>query len=367
MTKVTPLMRAAAGILSAALICTQVAAQDTPEDHPSLSEIVDAWLASPHADLSSESFTHWNEDGEIPGSCAVCHSSTGAVAYFRSDMAQPGILPHSVPTGTTVGCVVCHTSDAEKLQVVPFPSGVSVATFGPSVTCAVCHQGRASTQDVESAVSGLEEDVIASELSFTNVHYAPASATLMGGDVQGGYEYPGKSYKGQFMHVPEMSTCVDCHQPHTLEVALDDCTTCHKNIDGFADIRTSLADFDGNEDVLVGIAAPIAALHDRLGQAIQLYGIDIASAPIVYGAGSYPYFFNDSNADGVASDDEAAFPNRYQSWTPRLLKAAYNYQVVAKDKAIHMHNPHYALQLLYDSLESLSEQVEVDFSGLKRP
>ncbi|PJI84373.1 hypothetical protein BC777_3431 [Yoonia maricola] len=367
MPKMMSFTRAFATGMLTALVSSQAAAQDSPDDGPSLDEIVDAWLASPHADRSSEAFTHWHEESEIPGTCAVCHSSTGAVDYLLGEMSQPGVIDHSVPTGTSVDCVVCHTSAASELMAVPFPSGETVDTFEESAVCTVCHQGRTSTFDVETAVAGLEDDVIAGDLSFINIHYAPSAATLMGGDVRGGYEYDGKVYKGQFTHVPDMNGCVDCHRPHSLEVQLDNCTACHQGVTSFSDIRTTTTDFDGDGDTSAGISVPINALHERLGMAIQSYGANVSGTPIVYGAGSYPYFFIDSNGDGIASDDETAYPNRYQSWTPRLLKAAYNYQVVAKDSAIYVHNPHYALQLLYDSLESLSGQVEVDMSGLARP
>ncbi|MBT8413462.1 MAG: polyheme membrane-associated cytochrome C, partial [Boseongicola sp.] len=133
------------------------------------------------------------------------------------------------------------------------------------------------------------------------------------------------------------------------------------------DIRISPMDFDGDGVTTNGISVPIAALHARLEDAIELYATEIVEAPVVYSSHAYPYFFADTNADGEATDDEAIYPNRYQNWTPRLLKAAYNYQLVAKDGAIYTHNPHYALQLLYDSLESLSESVEVDMTGLIRP
>ena len=52
----------------------------------------------------------------------------------------------------------------------------------------------------------------------------------------------------------------------------------------------------------------------------------------------YPYFFNDNNGNGEADKDEAKFPNRYKSWTPRLMKAAYNYQFVTKDPGAFAHN-----------------------------
>jgi hypothetical protein len=365
MTPMKSLSRMAAIGLFIALSTAPVVAQES--GGPSLNAIVDAWLESGHADRASEAFTHWHEESEIPGTCAVCHSSPGAVEYLRSEMATPGIIDHAIPTGTSVDCVVCHTSAASTLAAVPFPSGATVDTFADSAVCAVCHQGRASTQTVQTAVAGLEDDVISGDLSFINVHYAPSAATIMGTEVKGGYEYDGKVYKGQFTHVPDQNGCVDCHRPHSLEVQLDNCTACHQGVTQFSDIRTSRTDFDGDGDTAAGIAVPINALHQRLGAAIQSYGAQVAGTPIIYGAGSYPYFFIDSNGDGAASDDEAIFPNRYQSWTPRLVKAAYNYQVVAKDTAIYTHNPHYALQLLYDSLESLSEQVEVDMQGLTRP
>ena len=355
----------AALVLAIALLGAPAKAQES--SGPSLTDIVEAWLKSPHADRSSHSFTHWNEDGEIPGTCAVCHSSIGAIDYMRGPMSTPGMIDHPVPLGSTVDCATCHNSAAAELTAVPFPSGVSVDTFGSSASCAVCHQGRASGTTVDAAISGLDEDAVSADLKFINVHYAPSAATIMGGVVKGGYEYAGKTYKGQFTHVPDLSTCTDCHRSHSLEVSLNRCTACHQNVEAFGDIRMSPVDFDGDGDTSVGVAKPIAALHGRLNQAIRTYASEVAGTPIVYGANSFPYFFIDSNADGVAASEEAAFPNRYQSWTPRLLKAAYNYQVIAKDKAIYTHNPHYALQLLYDSLESLSESVDVDMTGLERP
>lgn len=332
-----------------------------------IADIVEAWRASPHADRSSEAFTHWNEDGEIPGSCATCHSSTGAEDYLNGPMSTPGVIDHPVPLGTTVGCVVCHQSSAETLASVPFPSGVAVDTLGDGAVCAVCHQGRASSDTVNTATLGIEDDAVSADLAFINIHYAAAAASLMGGEARGGFQYEGKTYKGKFTHVPNLATCTDCHNPHTLEVAQESCSSCHQNISEFSDIRMSPIDFDGDGDTTEGIANPIASLHERLDVAIRKYAADVAGTAIVYHSGSFPYFFTDSDGDGAASGEEAIYPNRYQTWTPRLLRAAYNYQVIAKDKAIYTHNPHYALQLLYDSLENLSEQVDVDMSGLVRP
>jgi hypothetical protein len=66
-------------------------------------------------------------------------------------------------------------------------------------------------------------------------------------------------------------------------------------------------------------------------------------------------------------DNAQSLCKRYASWTPRLLKAAYNYQLVTKDPGAYAHNPVYAMQLLYDSLESLSARINVNLIVLRRP
>lgn len=337
------------------------------EAEPHIYDIVEAWLQSAHADQSSEAFTHWNEDGEIPGTCAVCHSGRGLNAYLESDRSTVGRIEHPVLPGATVDCAACHSESASTLQSVPFPSGVEMSNLGASAVCTVCHQGRAWTGSVNAAAEGLEEDGVSADLAFVNSHYAQSAATLFGSAVNGGYEYDGKSYVGPFAHAANLNTCTSCHQPHSLEVAVESCSTCHAGITEFTDIRSSTQDFDGDGDTSAGIAAPIAALHAQLGEAIALYASEIAGAPVIYASDSYPYFFNDTDGDAALDEGEGIFPNRYQSWTPRLLRAAYNYQFVAKDTAAYTHNPHYALQLLYDSLESLSEQVDVDIASLVRP
>ena len=176
--------------ICAALAGTTASAQDS---RPSLADITEAWLNSPHGDRTSEAFVHWNEDGEVPETCAVCHSSTGAISYVQGPMLSPGLIDHSVALGTTVDCAVCHNPAAAELVSVPFPSGVTIDTFGASAICAVCHQGRASTETVVNETAGLDDDVVGGDLTFINVHYAPSASTLMGSIAKGGFEYPGKA------------------------------------------------------------------------------------------------------------------------------------------------------------------------------
>lgn len=337
------------------------------QDGPSLTEIVEAWLASPHADRTSKSFTHWNEDGAVPESCATCHSGPGFMDFVGADGSTPGKVDHPAPIGSPIDCATCHNEAASKLQEVTFPSGAVLSDLGSSGVCMVCHQGRKSTDSVNAALGDKQDDTVSGDLAFLNVHYRAAAATLMGGAARGGYQYDGKDYAQRFNHPAPLNTCVGCHSPHTTEASTAQCVACHKDINSPKAIRTTPVDLDGDGDTKEGIAAEMTSLHDRLASAIRAYAAETAGTPIAYDAQNYPYFFADTNGDGQASADEAIFPNRYQSWTPRLVRAAYNYQFVAKDPGAWAHNPHYAIQLIVDSLESLSEKATVDMTGIVRP
>lgn len=350
-----------------ALLAIGLATPAPAQDLADITDAVEAWLTSPHAERGARAFTHWDEDGAVPEGCAACHSGPGFLDFLGADGTAAGIVDGPAPTGAPIGCVACHNAAAAALETVTFPSGVEATGLGTSAVCTVCHQGRNSTDSVDGAIGGADDDAVSGELAFLNIHYRAAAATLMGGAARGGYQYAGRSYVGQFAHVPDYNTCAACHDPHTTAVETVGCAACHQGVTEPTEIRTQVTDFDGDGDTAEGIHAEIAALHDMLREAIRSYGAEVAGTPIAYAADSYPYFFADTDGDGEAGPAEAIYPNRYQSWTPRLLRAAYNYQFVAKDPGGYAHNPRYILQLLHDSLESLGERVAVDMDGLARP
>lgn len=353
--------------IAASAILAALASQAAAQDEPDLSAIVEAWIASGHADYSSPSFTHWNADGAVPENCAACHSEPGFMDFLGADGTEAGVVNHPAAINAVIGCASCHTTAAHALDAVTLPSGVELTGLGPNATCSVCHAGRTAGDRVAQATADIGEDTVSTDLGFINVHYGIAAAVMAGAEGRAGFHYPGRSYAGQFSHVPGADTCVACHEPHTTAVATDGCLSCHRGVEDLRDIRMRHGDFDGDGANAGGIHAEISGLHVRLYGAIQAYASDVTGTPIGYSKGAFPYFFTDLDGDGSISEAEAAFPNRYQSWTPRLLKASYNYQVAAKDPGGYVHNPAYLLQLLYDSLESLSERVEVDMGALTRP
>jgi len=157
---------------------------------------------------------------------------------------------------------------------------------------------------------------------------------------------------------------------HMAAVKVEDCRACHKEVTDKASLRllrVSKTDYDGNGNATEGLGQEVQHQHAKLYAAIQAYAKEVAKKPIVYDGHTYPYFFIDSNGNGTADKGEVRFPNKYDAWTPRLLKAAYNYQFVAKDPGAFTHNLPYTLQILYDSLADLGAKVKVDLAKAKRP
>ena len=201
-------------------------------------------------------------------------------------------------------------------------------------------------------------DTVSEWIRFQNVHYFAAGATLFGREVQGAYEFDGQEYLGRNEHVNAFNTCSECHNAHALEVEFQECSECHENVQAPEDlmaIRVSEVDYDGDGDVTEGIYGEIQTINDALYAAIQDYAANVAGTPILYDAHSYPYFFADDNGNGELDEGEGS----YATWTPNLLKAAYNYQYAQKDPGAFAHNGNYVIQILIDSINGVGGDTSV--------
>jgi hypothetical protein len=304
-----------------------------------------------HFQGSAEAFRHWDEDGEVPGRCARCHSAGGIPTFHKEGVS----VSEEISNGFQ--CETCH-GDGDwparyVFESVTFPSGatIEVAEGDEGGLCMQCHQGRASGSSVDAVAGDTAPDALIEGGSFINIHYFPAGATRYGADAAPGYQYAGQEYVGYFEHVPDFQNCTDCHDAHELEVQTDQCFTCHAGVESVHDIRISAEDFDGDGDVTEGLAGEIETLSEALYAAMQAYTEANADTDlIVYNAGRYPYFFNDAG-------------DRYGTWTPNLLGAAYNYQYSQKDPGAYAHNGKYMIQLVFDSIQA----VGGDVSAYTRP
>jgi hypothetical protein len=330
-----------------------------------------AWLNSAHADRTAPAFTNWNKDGMVPTTCARCHSSEGFVDYLGGDNTVPGKVDNPAPIESVVRCATCHTPAAEQLTEVTFPSGAKVTGLGRESTCMTCHQGRASGADVDKVIATAfpmptpaTDDTASPMINFTNIHYYPAAATLYAGQAKGGYQYAGQVYDTRFRHVEGYDTCIGCHDPHSAKPKVNECATCHAGVKDLLDLRnirmmsSSHRDYDVDGNLTEGVFHELAGLRDKTLAAIVRYGAE-KNAPLCYGEHSYPYWFKDTNNDGVCSTEEATSANGYKSWTPRLARAAFNYQMASKDPGAFAHNAKYIMQLLYDSANDVNGALVV--------
>ena len=325
-------------------------------------------------------FRDWDADGEVPYRCVKCHTADGMPTFVhnggtvvvdgRGTTLTSGVGNMEPSNGFQ--CSTCHDESAwpERYAItqVTFPSGKTLSFAkdaeganapDDSNLCILCHQGRESSTSVNNYLRNKEDDTVDDSLSFKNVHYLGAGATLFGADAAGAYQYPDKEYFGQNMHAAPtgaMNKCKDCHDVHALEVKLDSCSNCHGDA-APEEIRMSDVDYDGDGDTTEGIAGEIQTLTEALYTEIQAYAETTAGTPIIYDSHSHPYFFVDADKDGEVDTNDEGDAVRFASFTPRLMRAAYNYQYSQKDPGAFVHNPKYVIQFLIDSIEDLGGDV----------
>ena len=343
------------------------------------------WQKAGHSDVTAEAFNHWPTGG-VPTDCAKCHTSEG----YREFVASGKIEKPIQNSGSLIDCVACHNTGTVDKTSVKFPSGITLKNLGPEARCMECHQGRESKLSVDKQITDTfklkpaDEDTVVKPLvttdasgktvtttfGFRNVHYFAAAATQYGTQAKGGYEYDGQSYDGKFQHPEPYDTCVGCHNQHTSELEVKECATCHTGVTKVEDIAKirmagSQMDYDGDGNAKEGIGEELTGLQEKLFAAIQAYAKEIGKADIAYNPAVYPYFVADKNANGKADADETT---PYAAWTPRLLKAAYNYQVASKDPGKLAHNAKYVIQLMYDSIKDLNTKLAkpVDIAKAER-
>lgn len=344
-----------------------------------INEVAAKWAGSAHADASSEAFNHWNEEDptEVPVTCAKCHSSTGFQDYIGNDGSAAGVVDAPGKIVDPITCATCHNDAADKLTSVTLPNGTELTNLNKSAICMTCHSGMGSSDSVDDAIAkaAVSDDVVIEGQALLGDHYLAAASVQAGADGGMGYQYAGKSYVRTFKHAEPVNTCIECHDPHSLHTQAIQgsdanlCSTCHSDVQSYQDykkISMTKVDYDGDGTV-ESTYDEIEGMRQVLIKALQGYanakvGVSFGFEPAVY-----PYAFIDTNNDGTISTDEAAFQNQFKSFTPRMLKAAYNLMFVTKEPAAYVHNAEYVLQLMYDSIEDLSQFSGVTTEGLVRP
>lgn len=354
---------------------------------------------------SAEAFRHWDaepDNGTVPAGCAKCHSATGLPFLVKNNVII------AQPASNGFNCATCHNDlvafTRYEVKSATFPSGATLAFTDKegkptdANLCLTCHQGRESAASIDKAIAtakltddqfqvqAIDPDtkkpkvdenkkpVMTNPLSrFINPHYFAAGATLFGTQAKGAYEYKNLKYNGQNKHTETMSSCVNCHDVHNLEVKVEACAQCHAGVKNAEDLlkiqyvetNKKPVDFAGDKKPEAGIGEQVASMNAKLFAAIQEYAKTKIKVGLLFNEAQYPYFFQDADNDGQPDKDDKGATIAFKTWSPRLLRAAYNYQWVLKDPGAFAHNGRYILQILYDSIKDISAGRGV--AGMTRP
>jgi predicted CXXCH cytochrome family protein len=283
-----------------------------------------------HFNGSSEAARYWDEDEALSANCSKCHGGSEGFRFYQ----KHGVGTELLETANGLECDTCHASVGPQFSLLPvesttYPSGVQLAHGGADNLCATCHSGRESKASIDASTA-------AGRLSFRNVHHQPAAAVLNGNTAQVGYEYADKSYAGPLKHA-NRTQCNGCHDAKLSQhsFAIKDvwqpvCRTCHANEPEAEFVRiVRKADYDGDGSVTETLIEELDGLRTIVLGSMR----EVAVPTICYESSKYPYWFVDRSGslDGICVSEDAERTNQFNTWTPALMKAAHNYQIVTKD------------------------------------
>jgi hypothetical protein len=301
---------------------------DAPTHHIKNGE----WNNSMHAVVTED------PSGAGRESCVGCHTGTGFIDKVK------GVTPPDT-TYRPVNCQTCHEPHGQtspdtaahlvRQESVTLADGTKITTAGTGGLCMNCHQSR---------VNGPTYAATSAASSRFGPHHGPQADMLMGTN---GYEY-GKTIPSSAHGFVVPDTCATCHMPavaetdpafthaggHTFKPAWngDDktgrielvasCQQCHG-----PDVTTfnfPLFDYDGDGEI-DGVQTEVQHLLDQLSAMLPPLGKPKTALTI------------DS------------------TWTRPQLEAGFNWQMVANDGSLGIHNMAYTVGLLKASINDLKK------------
>lgn len=361
-----------------------------PHDTSSNMPTLRAWARSGHGATAAPPWNYYDFKNVLYGNpaydCNRCHTTTGFIKYITTGDATPWGST-SDKTKEMLGCNACHIDYSFALRPANPAHGkytggeVTYPDVGTSNLCLNCHVGRESGNTIKNIQRNY------TSAGFVNSHYLTAGGIIFG---EIGYEYAGRDYadpagykhryigtsdsRGNSVVAGNSGPCVGCHlanktQPgekHTFKPYIivagaskeaatplsPTCVGCHtSNPD-----RTFL-----EVTWKPRYQATLLSLK---------YFLETNQYRKLYFNASNPYFFLDSNGDGVLSASEAVGSNVQKKWHsvggPEVdlvvtgknnMGAAFNYNLLIHDRGGVAHNRYYTRRLIYDAIDWLDDNI----------
>ncbi len=333
-----------------------------PHDMTSLININKQWAESKHGLTTEPAWADSTHKWKAPANsaCQRCHTETGYVYYMTNGLKIPGsTFFGQYTTGREVaGCKTCHidyswkrrTSDASFATFsTPYktPSGIPrtyATNLGDSRLCIPCHSGRESGESVKAIADF-------TNVSFKNSHYLGAAGSFY---QKIGYHFYTSATKmtntwqhsnigvNNYVTSAGIATgsngpCVACHMNglHTwdpIEVAKSTgatgCYGCH-----------------GTDDMAL-LNEEERTIFER---GMDFFAFTLNNGNIFYST-VYPYFYTTAAATTAVKNWTVVGPTSDGS---RNMGAAFNFNMLTREKGAHVHNRTYARRLIFDSIQYL--------------
>lgn len=308
----------------------------TDTHHPTYDE----WASSPHNHVIVEEATR--------AACAKCHNGLYTAQYLNNPEGFTN--PPANPTQyAVIGCVGCHDphgngnpASLRNASVTDraLPNSVLVEKAGAGRLCMACHNGRRTDTNIN--------DQITKGTAHMGPHHSNQGDMLAGvnaADAQLDANFPWSSSK----HILVEDACVTCHTHphagdpdngianftgHTFAPTVEACAPCHGELSSFAEVMAK-QDFDGDGGI-EGVQ------HEVEGLMAELHEVILDASP------------SQTVRDSLVANFEAAIGDTNLT-TRDQRTAAYNLLFVEFDGSKGVHNTTYSVQLLQQSILSLSQ------------
>lgn len=349
------------------------------------------YAKSGHGNVNGVAWT--NRDFKDNVSCIRCHTATGYIDYVNSNFTAPTATWATQDDNTreVLTCKACHLSYDFKKSVRTVSqytamykenfksSYVQFPDVSKSNICIPCHAGRESGQSVRT-ISNF------TNVSFKNPHYLAAAGVFY---AKAGYHFYSSLAKydnyanfgfshsrigmtGQFTQTTPVGSgtdgqCVACHfgnggtynnfSSHTLNpvyvarsTGATGCYGCHTG--------ENMAELIEEEKL-------------KFERGMDFFKFVLSENKMFY-ADTYPYFYKDTNSNGLLDSSEINSSNTIKDWTavgPQLgdgvtgannMGAAFNYKLLQAEKGAHVHNRTYARRLISHSIFYLQTGKDIN-------